>query len=234
MAVKKKLSTMLALAAMACLSACAVDLGEFEKGDGYKSLYDSLGDVDALYDGGKETYDVEESLFNAKTVQEFKWEKEEYEVKQHQYLYIIIPFEKELRLENIALYAYTPVRVLLHLSVFFYEDPAEAPQKIKYLSSPDTKPIYDDDGNVIGEEPIEYDDPPVEEAILTGDVDLAREEWTSFVMANFKQPGYSDGYLHTVTDGLLYIRAENNSGFHRDDMTPITYSFVNLIMRSVA
>ena len=89
MAFKKKLSTMLALAAMACLSACAVDLGEFEKGDGYKSLYDSLGDVDALYDGGKETYDVEESLFNAKTVQEFKWEKEEYEVKQHQYLYII-------------------------------------------------------------------------------------------------------------------------------------------------
>jgi hypothetical protein len=232
MARKKTLLGLFAFSAL-CLSACAVNLGTFENSDGYEKYYDSFGDVKGLYDGGDHTYDLRDSLFNAKTVQEYKWEDEDDEVVLEQYLYIIIPCEDELKIDSIAFCVYAEAPVNFVLSAFYFEDDSSTPQKIKYLSSPDTKPIYDDDGNQIGEEPIEYDDPPLEQSLVYGDKDLTGQAWTSLGLSNFKQSGYDDNYLHTVDGGLIYLRIENNSGWNKEVYKPLSLRFVNLMIRAI-
>lgn len=233
MAAKKHLlKTALVLSAL-CLGACAIDLGAFEKSDGYESLYDSFGDVTGLFDGGKLDYDIQKSLFNNKTIQEFKWEKDSYAVKEKEYLYLILPMEASLKLENIALYVRSPQAIDIEISTFYFENEDAAPKKIRYLTSPESEITYDSEGNIIDEEPIEYDDPAKEESLLSGTVSLPRDTWTSFVLSNFKQPGYDDGYLHTGKNGLFYLRVENNSGWNVGELEPVSFSFINLIIRAI-
>jgi len=231
MAVKRRLfHSLLSLSAL-CLSACAVNLGSFDKSDDYESYYDALGDVKCLYDGGDATYDVKKSLFNKTTTNKLSWD-EGTEVSKQQYLYIIVPFEEDLKLEAIIFYVTAEVNLDLTLSLFYFENEDQAPKNIKYLTSPDEEIIYDDDGNPIGTKEIEYDDPPVEKSIVHGSRPLNKGAWQSFVLGNFKQTGFDDGMLHVKDGGYLYIRAENNSGWNRLTLTPITFSFINLMMRS--
>ena len=237
MAMKKRLLHLLSLASACCLCACAVDLGAFEKSDGYESYYESLGKVRGLYDDGADgayhEYSVKDSLFNSKTVEKMEWDEGK-EVAEEQYVYLVIPFKKEIKIQEIALYVYSPQTVSITVNAFYFESEYEVPKKIKYLTSPDTEPIYDSStGEQTGEVEIDYDDPPKDIRSVGGDVSLVREEWTSFVMSNFRQSGYVDGYLRTVEDSYLYLRFENNSGWNRDTMVPVTFKFINLIMRAV-
>ena len=242
MALKKHLLRMSLILTSLSLSACGPDLGVFEKEDGYESYYKSFGKVKGLYEyfdeeqkpvPGEVEYDISKSLFNSTTVEKGSWEKEEYEVKELEYLYIILPFKDALKIENIALYVYSPVSITMKLSTFYYVNEDAAPKNIKYRNSPDTEPEYDDDDNYIGEKEIEYDDPKIEDSMLTYDIPLINKEWKSFVFYNFKQEGYEDGYLHTGDEGLLYIRIENNSGWNRDTMDTLQFKFINLIIRAI-
>ncbi len=230
---KNRLLKVIPLLLTLTLTGCGVDLGVFEKEDGYESYYESFGDVDALYDGGEHSYDIEKSLFNANLIQGSSWEDEDDEVKKEEYVYIILPFKKELKIQCVALAFMSPFSSNLEFNMFYYVNSDYAPSKIKYLTSPDTEPIYDDDGNYIGEKEIEYDDPPKEESILSGKLSLTRGEWGSYSFGDFHQEGYKDGYLHTGQDGLLYIRIENNSGHNRDTLSPATFTFVDLLIRAV-
>ena len=223
----------ISLISMLAISGCGVDLGVFEKDDDYESYYESFGDVDALYDGGEHSYDIKKSLFNADLIQGSGWEDEDDEVKKEEYVYIVLPFEKELKIECIALAFMSPFSSNLELNMFYFVNSDYAPEKIKYLSSPDTEPVYDEDDNYIGEKEIEYDDPSKEESILSGELSLIREEWASYSFGGFKQDGYQDGYLHTGQDGLLYIRIENNSGHNKETLVSATFTFVDLIIRAV-
>lgn len=237
MAMKKRLLRFLSLASACCLCACAVDLGVFEKEDGYASYYESLGKVRGLYDDGASgayhEYSVQDSLFNSKTVDKMEWDEGK-EVAEEQYVYLVIPFKKELKIQEIALYVYTPQNVSITVNAFYFESESEVPKKIKYLTSPDTEPIYDSStGEQTGEVEIDYDDPPKDIRSVGVDLTLIREEWTSFVLSNFRQSGYVDGYLRTAEDSFLYLRFENNSGWNRDKMVPFTFKFINLIMRAV-
>ncbi|MBP5216301.1 MAG: hypothetical protein J6038_00515 [Bacilli bacterium] len=216
------------------LSSCAADLGKFGKGEsGYDELYASLGDVKALYDGGEDDYDVEESLFNDETVNSFAWEDEDDAVKDREYLYLVIPFKAALTIETIAFYLYSETTISLEMSVFYFESELEAPEKIRYLSSPETQIIYDEEDNPIGEEPIVYDDPPKEYASIHGEVALRSGDWVSLGRANFKQQGYEDSYLHADDGGLLYLRVENNSGFNAGILPPVSFQFINLLVRAI-
>ena len=223
----------ISLISMLAISGCGVDLGVFEKDDDYESYYESFGDVDALYDGGEHSYDIKKSLFNADLIQGSGWEDEDDEVKKEEYVYIVLPFEKELKIECIALAFMSPFSSNLEFNMFYFVNSDYAPEKIKYLSSPDTEPVYDEDDNYIGEKEIEYDDPSKEESILSGELSLIREEWASYSFGGFKQDGYQDGYLHTGQDGLLYIRIENNSGHNKETLVSATFTFVDLIIRAV-
>ena len=216
------------------LSSCAADLGKFGKGeDGYDELYASLGEVKALYDGGEDAYDVESSLFNEETTNSFGWEDEDDAVKDREYLYLALPFQDALTIETIAFYLYSETTISLEMSLFYFESETEAPQKIRYLTSPETQTIYDEEDNPIGEEPIEYDDPPREYASIQGNVGLRAGEWVSVGFAKFKQQGYDDSYLHADNGGLLYFRFENNSGFNLGLLEPVSFRFINLLVRAI-
>ena len=151
---KNCLLKVIPLIAMLTLTGCGVDLGVFEAEDGYKSYYESFGDVDALYDGGEHSYHIEKSLFNANLIQGSTWEDEDDEVKKEEYVYIILPFKKQLKIQCVALAFMSPFGSNLEYNMFYYVNSDYAPRKIKYLTSPYTEPIYDDDGNVIGEKEI--------------------------------------------------------------------------------
>ena len=227
MSAKKRLLKMFTILLMPLLvSGCGPDLGVFEK-KGLSEYYDSFGDVQALYDGGSKTYDVEDSLYNKKTLDDYSWEKEEYKVEDQAYLYIIVPFKVELKIQAIILCFRSLSTVNLKLSCFYFQDDTYAPQKIKYLSSPDTEIVEEQ------EVEIEYNDPPVDVAIMTGETTLQSNKWTSLVFDRFQQAEHYDNYLYTNNDGLLYIRIENNSGFNRDTMESFTFSFTNLMVRAV-
>lgn len=220
MAVRKPRSK-IALACLSCLlSSCAVSLGKFDSKSDYNDYYDAIDDVTALYDGGEDTYSIEDSLFNDETVQNFSWEDEDDVVKQRQYLYIIIPFKEALTIEALVLYAMTPENVTMKVSLFYFEPGGPLPSEPKYLTSPD-----DEDPN--------YDDPLVGDSIVNGDVEFVRDEWQSIGFGYFAKQGYEDQKLHVQEDGKVYIRIENNSGWNKLTLTPITFTFINLIVRAI-
>ena len=215
------------------LTACGPSLGVFDSEDGYEKLYDSFGDIKGLYDGGSHSYDFEDSLLNEKTLNEFEWEDDDDKVKKEEYVYLILPVEEELDIECIVLFFNSTTSQKVEFSTFYFASEDEAPKKIKYLSSPDTEPEYDDDGNYIGEKEIEYDDPPRDDSLVSGSLSLSRDSWTDYTYGGFKQVGFDDRLLHVKKDGLIYIRIENNSGFNRDTMQPVKFTFINLMVRAV-
>ena len=224
----------LSIAILFCLTGC-FDLGSFEEDGSHEGYYDSFGTVVGLFDGGEREYDVEDSLFSDYTVNNMGWKDEDDEVKDEEYLYIVLPFEREMKIEGIALFVMSDKKATLEINSFYYENESFAPAKIKYKSSPDTEIIEetDEDGNTIEKEvEIEYDDPLPEESIADAICETVSNEWTSFVLGNFNQQGYGDGYLHTGKDGMIYIRINQNSGLFPEKET-CSFKFINLLVRAV-
>ena len=213
------------------LTGCGPDLGVFE-GEDNEKYYDCFGDVKGLYDGGSHSYDIEDSLYNEKTYTDLTWEDEDDAVKSEEYVYIIIPFKEELLIQAVVLFAYTDINVDLEINCFYFESESDAPQNIKYLSSPETETVTNPDTGEDEEVPIEYDDPPKEISMATVSESFYKEEWNSFALGNFRQMGFADGKLHAEDDGLLFIRIENNSGFNKT-MKSVRFKFINLMVRAV-
>ena len=214
------------------LTGCGPDLGVFEGKDN-EEYYNCFGDVKGLYDGGSHSYDVEDSLYNETTYKELTWEDEDDEVKSEEYLYIIIPFKQELLIQAIVLFAYTDINIDLEINCFYFNNESEAPQNIKYLTSPETETVTNPDTGEDEEVPIIYDDPPKEISMTTIKQSFYKEEWNSFALGDFRQRDFVDGKLHATNNGLLYIRFENNSGFNKDTMNSVRFKFINLMVRAV-
>ena len=214
------------------LTAC-VDLGVFNADDEYQSYYDAFGAIEGIYDGGEHNYDVERSLFNGYTVEHLDWENDDDKVAYEEYVYIVIPFNTDLKIESLALYVNGSVAVDVEISAFYFENASAAPSNIKYRSSPETEivKVTEDGKEVEKEVEIEYDDPPKDVRIATA-VCYVSSKWNSFMLEKFSQSGFNDGYLHTSDDGLLYLRIENNSGFNKD-MLSCSFRFIDLLIRAV-
>ena len=215
------------------LTSCGPDLGVFGEGEDVNVYYDSFGKVKGLYDGGSHSYDVEDSLYNSKTINEFTWEDDDDEVKKEQYLYIVLPFKEALTIQAIVLFVYVTENIDMEINCFYFENESYAPSNIKYLSSPDTETVENPETHEQEEVEIVYDDPPKEYSLATVEGSYYKEEWNNFVLGDFRQMGYVDGYLHAGIGGLLYIRIENNSGFNRDTMKSVSFSFINLMVRAI-
>lgn len=228
---KKKFLLGLLLVPSLLLSACSFNLGTaFEKNDNYKTYYDSFADVRAKYDSGlgegaEDTYNIKNSLFNDYTVNNMAWEKDENKVAERQYVYIIVTFKEVLKVESLSLYFKAAEASRSRISAFYYVSDDLAPKKIMYLSSPAEDPD--------AEPPITYDDPLISDANLSFDVGFEKDTWKSVTFEKFKQEGYTDGLLHTGSNSVLYIRVENNSGHDRGTTEPVTFTFINLLVRAL-
>ena len=230
---KKKFLLGLLLVPSLLLSACSFDLGSaFEKSDNYKTYYDSFADVRAKYDAGlgegaEDTYNIKNSLFNDYTVNNMTWEKDEYKVAERQYVYIIVTFKQVLKVESLSLYFKATEVNRSRISAFYYVSDDLAPKKIMYLSSPTEDPETDPPT------PIIYDDPLIPDANVSFEVGFEKDAWKSVTFDKFRQEGYTDGYLHTGSNSVLYIRVENNSGRDRGTTEPVNFSFINLLVRAI-
>lgn len=212
------------------LSACSFDLGTFEKGDSYSYYYNSFNQVRAKYDDGTEKghdnkYDVDKSLFNSYTVNNLAWEKKDYEIEERQYVYLIFTIKEVLKVESIALYFKATEKCTLSLSMFYFVNESEesVPTKIMFLSSAPVEPG----------ETSPYNDPPARDANVTYSGDFSKNSWKAVTFENFKQENFKDKYLHTGTNSVIYLRIENNSGLNKGTMSPVTFTFINFMVRAV-
>ena len=230
----RQIAVGLSIVILFSLSAC-FDLGAFEDTPGHKDYYDTFGEVEALFDGGSHKYDVEDSLFNDYSVNELGWEDEDDKVDVEDYVYIVVPFECEKRVQSLALFVRAGKDVTLTVNAFYFVNDTLAPKKIKYKTSPDTEIIIekDENGNDVEREvPIEYDDPSETESIAYSEFSTVAGGWSSFMLQDFNQEGYTDGLLHTGQNGLLYIRINENSGQYPERET-CSFDFIDLLVRAV-
>ena len=130
MGLRKRLLLALLLLSPLALNGCGIDLGVFDGEDGYESLYESFGKVESLYDGGSHSYKIEDSLFNSHTVEEFKCEDEDDEVVEEEYLYLILPFKKQLKVESIVLFFYSEESVSFDISTFYFVSEDYVPKRL--------------------------------------------------------------------------------------------------------
>ena len=137
---KKHLQFLMILLSSICLSACGPDLGAFENEDNYESFYKAFGDVTGLYDGGNHSYDIADSLFNSNTVETFTTKDSDDEVKEEQYVYLILEIEEFIDIEAVVLFFDATTTGTMHFNCFYFENSSSTPDhnKLKYLSSPDT------------------------------------------------------------------------------------------------
>ena len=233
--IARRLIAAILLVFFAPLSAC-FDLGAFDGGNGdYEDYYKTFGTVTGFFDGGEHGYEVDKSLFNDYVIENMDWQDDDDEVLSEEYAYIVIPFEKAVNVECIALFLRGETDVSLSISAFYFESKLNAPKNIRYKTSPDTEIIVekDEEGNDVKREvKIEYDDPPEDIGVAFAACDIVAGEWSSFMLSDFMQEGYIDGLLHTGEDGALYIRVNENSGLYMDK-TAYSFSFIGLLVRAV-
>lgn len=225
------------------LSSCSPSLGVFDKEDGFglDDYYASFDDIVGFYDDGavdlhQKKYDIKESITNEYTMNFLDWEDGAEKVEFEQYNYIIIPFERDLKIEEIALYVQSDPNgasnVELEFSLFYFKDESSCPSidDLKLHSDPDTK--TEDNKEVV----IEYGDPKKEDRITYSTMTVTHV-FDSVVFSNFHQTTTGESYvsnncLVAKENSFLYIRVENNSALNRD-MTPVKISFINLLVRAI-
>ena len=237
------------------LSSCTADLGNFsDKEDGLEDFYDSVGDIKGKYDATDHMenieYELKESITNDAILASdpLKWEDGAKEVEYRQYIYIVIPFERDLKIESVSLFVKLNPEETgyetknLEFSAFYYKDSSSLPadDDLKLVSDPDTKEVTkkDENGNkytVIEE--IEYADPKKENRIASTQMTVTGS-FDGFVLENFMQNDSLDSYvsdncLLAEDGGYLYIRIENNSAIDRKNMDPVSITFINLLIRAI-
>ncbi len=229
-------------------------MGVFDKSDnnlGFDDYYASFGDVVGKYEKDNaftdDSYDIEKSITNDYILEFLEWEDDANKVEFRQYVYIVIPFKRDLKIEELALYLKTDdagANSLVEISAFYFKDSNSCPKdnELKKHSDPDTRTVTkkDEYGNDIQvEEEIEYADPKKELRIESATTSVTNEfdSAGAFTLKGFHQAGseesfISDSCIMAKKDSFLYLRIENNSALNRD-LTPINISFINLLIRAV-
>lgn len=200
------------------LTSC-YDLGAFGDGEeeGYKDYYESFGSVEALYQDGSASYDIEDSLYNTTTINELKWDSSSDEVSEEEYAYIAIPVEVGMSIKSFSLFLKSNITTTLHIKVYVLTDGASIPSGFfRYDDDPD------DDS---------YDDPTDEFLVNTVTVSCTEGKWISF-SCSFGRKGTSNKSGYRVSDGdIILLRIDDNTGFGKAAGYPrCAFRFINLMV----
>ena len=199
------------------------DLGTLNDEDqDFQKYYDTFNDVYGIFykEGASYdyiAYDLEDSLCNEDTINDFKWEDGK-DVKEKEYLYIVIQPKEAIKIEEIVIYFKSQVESNVSLSCFYYPTADAAPKDPRFRQS-DPEGTYDDpvDGTT---------------SVLNYSVKLKENEWKGFMLENFVQGEHRDKCVHMDAYSELWIRINNNSGYY-EALTACNFTFIDLIMRAV-
>lgn len=220
------------------LTSCNPDLGKYDKEDGYAGFLDDIGDINGIYEvqDGEDPnkfkfetteYDLEDSITNEYIMQFLACEESDKEVAFKQYVYIVIPFENDLKIESLALYVKANTKNVTNLvfSAFYFKDKDSCPETKKLKKMSDA-----DDGT--------YSDPVEANRIAYTSIS-AGNYYDGFALSGFHQTAdigkayVSDNCLLAEKGSFLYLRVENNSALNKATMTPVEISFINLLVRAI-
>ena len=229
------------------LFSCSPDLGQFNTENGLDDYYDCIDDLVGKYESPKgddptkmelknQTYDLEDSITNDYIMEHLDWKDGAEKVEFRQYIYIVIPFKRDLKVESLAFFVrkdQASPSAKLEFSAFYFPNSDSCPKddKLKKSSDPDTKI---EDGNEVV---IEYADPKKELRNSSATISVTNS-FDSFVIEGFSQTfDYGTSYvsnrcLLAKEGSYLYLRIENNSALDRS-MNPISIQFINLLIRAV-
>jgi len=235
MTFKKTVITCVALCIMAILwvALCGCDdLGVYEDTAEY---YDAFGDV-IMIDGESkkaEGYSVSKYFYNEESRDNFLVDDngDYHGVEYGKYVYIAIPFEKDIDVDSLALYIqsledaeiYMKFYVVNKIPVNFRPigDGAIVGDQTGDGSSDGDQTEGDQtgDGSSDGEsggntenENQKYDDPNASESLGEIVIHLEKGKWNSFVLEQFKVNGEKRESIQINEDQYLLIQIMNNSG----------------------
>jgi hypothetical protein len=224
------------LVIIAGLSSCNPDLGKYDSEDGLNDFLDDIDDLKGLYESKKndnefefksDTYDLEDSITNEYIMQYLACEDSSKQVPFKKFVYIVIPFKSDLKIESLSLYvkANSTTEVKLSFSAFYFKDSGSCPDKDKL------RKMNDADVGI-------YSDPPKENSVASASLSVGNY-YDGFVLSGFHQTvdiGESyvtENCLCVKKNSYLYLRVENNSALNKTTMQPVDISFINLLIRAL-
>lgn len=204
------------------------DLGAYED---TKEYYDSFGDI--VFLGGAAgngiEYSVEEFFYNEKSRKDFLVnENGEYVgVEQSDYVYVAIPFNKDIQMDSLAMYMQAKNDVVVYINAYVI-DIDDIPENWKKIEESVT---VTDESDSVPEETFEnkseetadestdkdtdgqeYDDPDPETRIGEITMHLKGGKWSSFTLDSFKINDKFEQSIHVEDGQCILLQIRNNSG----------------------
>ena len=225
------------------------DLGAY---DSTAEYYSSFGDVVLINGTTRESksYSVDEYFYNEKSREDFlKGEDGVYTGVEHSdYVYMAIPFEKDIEMDTFALYLQSTENVTVYINAFVVD---KIPTDWKGIADLDTD--NEESNEESSEESSEetekvYDDP--DPATRVGETSLALRagQWNSFSLDTFKINGTIGKSIYIEEDQYLLLQIRNNSGVRVFDenkqiyvdpqtgleLKPAKITMTNLLIRALS
>ena len=187
------------------------DLGAYSSTEEY---YNSFGDVVLINGTTRESkgYSVDEKFYNEKSREDFlKDENGVYKGVEHSdYVYMAIPFEKDIEMDTFALYLQSLEDVTVYISMFII-DADKIPTNWKGIA--DLNPDNQESSEESSEETEKvYDDPLPETSVGSTSVFLKAGQWNSFSLDSFKTNNTMEKSIHIEEGQCVLLQIRNNSG----------------------
>lgn len=201
------------------------DLGDYADTEEY---YDTFGDI-VLINGTSRangSYSVEDYFYNEESREDFLVGTDgEYKGIEHaDYVYLAIPFQKDVDMDSLALYVQSKNDVTLYMNVFVTD---EIPSKWRSIADNESskeesgKPSDTDSDTQRKEE--EYDDPSPEARAAELTVHLKGGKWSSFVVDVFNVGGQMQKSIQIDDGQYVLLQIRNNSGVRVFDQEKQAY-----------
>lgn len=228
------------------------DLGDFEDDSDYYASFGNIGLI--AQSKSKSDYSLEDYFYNEKSINDYAGNI----VAADEYIYLIVPIERDMTIEEVALSLCAESEDMLEYSLFLtevlpaniraYDDPfyqqatdedgnllydANGNPIYKQKTDENGNPVVDDNGNPVYVE-IEYDDPLAEDALYTDSISLTANSWREITISQWKVNGESTKSLEVKSGDYLLVRFDNNTGAGKDSgKKKMLFQTTNLLIRAI-
>ena len=225
----RKLLSRLALCTLAILAVAMCgceDLGEYADTEEY---YGTFGEIVLINGTTKKSISrsVDDYFYNEESRENFLVDADgEYQgVKHADYVYIAIPFEREIEMDSLALYVQSQNDVMVYINVFVTE---KIPSDWKSIADSKAESDASDKGTEATPKANEgetkkYDDPSPDTSVAETTVHLKGGKWSSFVIDAFKTGGQTQKSIKINSRQYVLLQIRNNSGACVDEKQGLYY-----------